>query len=137
MPDRDFELASQQIVSVEAIQAYDEVTDLLAIEGVRPLAQAQLTAQLRRAGIDFDALDAADAAKVAGRLHPHAAHVWLAAYWAQLAKDLDADEGFSSKAKYHQREGEKLARLLLAEPLSVIGLVDDRPLGNLRFLGTI
>ena len=133
----DFQLASQQIVSADEIRSYDEVTDSKAIEDVRPLAQAQLSAALRRAGIDFDALDAADAAKVAGRLHPLAAHVWLAAYWAQLAKDLDADEGFSSKAKHHRQEGEKMARLLLAEPLEVLGISDDRPRGNLRYLGTI
>ena len=134
----DFELASQKIVSGEAIRAFDEVTDPEVIAGVKPLAEMQLRALLLRAGIDMDRLDAADAATVAGRIRPLAAHLWLAAYWAQLAKDLDADEGFSSKAKHHQREGEKMARLLLAEPLEVIGIVDDRPRGNLRFVaGTI
>ena len=60
----DFQLASQKIVSDEAIQAYDEVTDPAVIEGVRPLAESQLTAMLLRAGCDMDTLAAADAATV-------------------------------------------------------------------------
>ena len=133
----DFQLAAQRIVSEAEIMGFDEVTDSAVIEGVRPLAQAQLSAALRRAGCDMDTLDAAEAATVAGRLRPLAVHLWLAAYWANLAHNLDQDEGFASKAKHHQAEGEKFARLLLDEPLSVFGIVDDRPRGNLRYLGTI
>lgn len=133
----DFSLASQRIVSAEAIAAFDEITDEKVLAGVLPLAEAQLSALLLRAGIDMDTLDAADAATVARRTLPLAAHLWLAAYWSNLAKNLDQDEGFSSKAKHHRQEGERMARLLLAEPLSVIGIEDDRPTGNLRYLGTI
>ena len=134
----DFQLASQKIVSAKAIQAYDEVTDPAVIEGVRPLAESQLTAMLLRAGCDMDTLDAADAATVAGRLRPVAAALWLAAYWGNLAKDLDAGEGFSSKRDYWAGQVERYRKLLLDEPLSVLGIEDDRPLGNLKYLaGTI
>ena len=104
----DFQLASQKIVSAEAIAAYEEVTDEKMLAGVLPLAQAQLTALLFRAGVDLDGLDAIQSATVAGRLHPLASALWLEAYWANLAKDLDAGEGFSSKRDFLGRPGRKV-----------------------------
>ena len=114
------------------------VTDADVIENVLPLAEAQLTAMLLRAGVDLDQLDASDARTVASRLLPVASALWLEAYWANLAKDLDAGEGFSSKRDYWAKQVERYRRLILDEPLEVLGISDDRPRGNLRFVaGTI
>ena len=133
----DFTLAAQVLVTAAEVQAAAPAPDDVALEGVRVLAQGHLNSMLLRSGVDVDYLDAATAAKVASRLAPIALHVWLSEYYRYQATNL-GDGGFSYQMEEHLKRVGMLKRELLTEPLSVLGVEDDRARGNLRFVaGTI
>lgn len=126
----DLTINGETVITDDDLEKDEEVSQDTVRDNVVGLARDRLEAYVRRAGISVDALTSTNAAE----LRPLGEAIWLEAYWAQLAKELDVDEGFESKRAYWEAQIDRYNDLILGEPPQLTAISSDRPRGNLRFI---
>lgn len=121
---------SETVVTAATLEMYEEIGSDTVRDNVASLAEARLAAYVRRAGVTISDLDSTNAEE----LEPLGVAIWCEAYWAQLAKELDVDEGFESKRAYWERQIAHWREIILDDPPQLTGISADRPRGNLRYV---
>jgi hypothetical protein len=119
------------VIKSSELNDFDEVDDLATSDEKLAATQAWLLLLLVRAGVEESQVTATGA----GQLRSLAAYDLLERYYAEIAREMSAEEGFASKREYWAgRKQEEMDLIFGTDPplIDIDPSTTDKPGGELR-----